>query len=105
MELEVFWLQLAEDKLDDIYRYHRIKAGEKVGKKIVNGVVDTTFGLGKQPEIGQVEISLAHRKVEYRYIVYTNYKIIYWINISAKRIEISNIFDTRQDPNKINDTE
>lgn len=26
MELEVYWLQLAEDKLDDIYSYCPIKA-------------------------------------------------------------------------------
>lgn len=105
MELKVFWLQFAEDKLDDIYKYYRIKAGERIAKKIVNGIVDTTIGLEKQPEIGQVEITLAHRNIEYRYLVYTDYKIVYRINSSSKRIEIANIFDTRQDPNKINDTE
>ena len=105
MELDVFWLQLAEDKLDDIYSYYKITAGKRTAKKIVNGITDTTIGLGKQPEIGQIEISLTHRKIEYRYLVYTNYKIVYWINLPSKRIEIANIFDTRQDPNKINDTE
>lgn len=55
MELKVFWLQLAEDKLDDIYIYHRIKAGKRIAKKIINGIADTTIGLGKNPEIGQVE--------------------------------------------------
>lgn len=105
MELKVFWLQLAEDKLEDIYRYYRIKAGKRAAKKIISGIVDTTIGLGKQPEIGQIEKSLIHRKVEYRYLIYTNYKIIYWINSPSKRIEIANIFDTRQDPNKIMDTE
>ncbi len=105
MELKVFWLQLAEDKLDDIYRYYKIKAGKRIAKKIVNGIVDTTVGLGKQPEIGQVEISLAHRKIEYRYLIYTNYKIVYWINVPSIRVEIANIFDTRQEPTKIYDTE
>ncbi len=57
MELKVFWLQLAEDKLDDIYRYYRIKAGKRTAKKIVNGIADITIGLAKQPEMVQVEIS------------------------------------------------
>jgi plasmid stabilization system protein ParE len=101
MELEIFWLQLAEDKLEDIYRYYRNKAGKRTAKRIVYGIIDKTVGLGKQPETGQVEINLAHRKIEYRYLVYTNYKIVYWINSSSNRIEIANIFDTRQDPTKI----
>ncbi len=104
MELRVFWLQLAEDKLDDIYRYYKIKAGKRTAKKIVIGIVDQTVGLAKQPEMGQVEIGLSHRKIEYRYLVYTNYKIVYWINLATSRIEIANIFDTRQDPNKMNET-
>ena len=33
MELKVFWLQLAEDKLDDIYSYYKIKAGKRTAKK------------------------------------------------------------------------
>jgi plasmid stabilization system protein ParE len=105
MELKVFWLQFAEDKLDDIYSYYRTKAGKKTAKKIVNGITDATIVLAKQPGIGQVETSLAHRKIEYRYLVYTNYKIIYWMNLLSKRVEIANIFDTRQDPSKINETE
>lgn len=63
MELKVFWLQFAEDKLDDIYGYHRTKAGKRIAQKIVNEILDTTVVLGKQPEIGQVEINLMHRKV------------------------------------------
>lgn len=105
MELKVFWLQLAEDKLNDIYIYYRIKAGKKTAKKIVNGIADKTVGLAKLPKMGQVEINLSHRKIVYRYLVYTNYKIIYWINSASSRVEIANVFDTRQDPNKINETE
>ncbi|MGB5983189.1 MAG: type II toxin-antitoxin system RelE/ParE family toxin [Nonlabens sp.] len=101
MELKVFWLQFAQDKLEDIYDYYKLKAGKKTANKIVNGIVKATVALTKQPEIGQVELSLSHRKIEYRYLVYTNYKIVYWINLASSRVEISNVFDTRQDPIKI----
>ncbi|WP_194851803.1 type II toxin-antitoxin system RelE/ParE family toxin [Nonlabens antarcticus] len=104
MELKVFWLQLAEDKLNDIYIYYRFKAGKRVAKRIVNGIVDKTIGLGMQSEIGQVEISLFHRDMEYRYLVYDNYKIVYWVNRIANRIEIANVFDSRQNPTKIFET-
>lgn len=103
MEIEVYWLELAENKLEDIYGYYLIKVNKKVAKKLVNGIVDSTIGIEKQPEIGQVEISLKHRKQEFRYLVFKNYKIVYWINYDFNRIEIANVFDTRQDPEKINE--
>lgn len=102
MELEVYWLTFAENKLEDIFGYYLVKANKKVAQKLVDGIVETTIGIEKQPEIGQIEISLKHRKEEFRYLVFKNYKIIYWINYDFNRIEIANIFDTRQDPNKLN---
>lgn len=105
MELRVFWLQFAEDKLQDIYLYYRIKAGKKTAEKIVNGIANKTVGLAQMPRMGQIENNLTHRKIEYRYLVYANYKIIYWINSASSRVEIANVFDTRQDPQKINEME
>lgn len=104
MELEVYWLELAENKLEDIYIYYSVKASERAAKKLINGIVDSTIGIEKQPEIGQIEISLEHRKQEFRYLVFKNYKIVYWINYDFRRIEITNVFDTRQDPQKIKET-
>ena len=105
MELEVYWLQLAEDKLNDIYNYYSIKAGKRTAQNLINGIIDTTIGLDKQPEIGQVEISLSQRKQQFRYLVFKNYKIVYWINYDFGRIEIANVFDTRQEPEKIQEIE
>ncbi len=103
MELEVYWAQFAEDKLDDIYNYYKLKAGKRTAQKLVNGIIETTIDLDKQPKIGQVEFRLADRKQEFRYLVFKNYKIVYWINMDFKRIEIANIFDCRQDPEKIDE--
>lgn len=104
MELEVYWLELAENKLEDIYCYYSVKANERVAKKLINGIVDSTISLEKQPEIGQIEINLTHRKQEFRYLVFKNYKIVYWVNLDFNRIEIANVFDTRQEPQKLNET-
>jgi hypothetical protein len=57
--------------------------------------------LQKQSDIGQREALLLDRKEEFRYLVHSNYKIIYWVNKDKNRIEITDIFDTRQSPAKI----
>lgn len=105
MGLEVYWLQLAEDKLDDIYSYYSVKAGKRIAKKLINGIVDTTIGIDKQPEIGQIEFTLKHRNEDFRYLVFKNYKIVYRVDYTAERIEIFNVFDTRQDPGKLQEME
>lgn len=104
MDLKVYWLELAENKLKDIYDYYSIKANKRVAKKLVNGIVDVTIGIEKFPEIGQIEVGLGHIKQEFRYLVFKSYKIIYWINYDFNRIEVANVFDTRQDPKKIAET-
>jgi len=104
MGLEIYWLQLAEDKLDNIYSCYKVKAGKRLAQKLINGIVDTRIDLEKQPEIGQVVLSLSNRKQKFRYLVFKNHKIVYWINSDSNRIEISNVFDCRQDPDNIQET-
>lgn len=101
MELDVYWSQLAEDKLDDIFNYYKLKSGKNTALRLVNGIVDKTIDLGKKPRIGQKEELLVDRIQEFRYLIYKHFKIIYWINDSWNRIEIANVFDCRQNPNKI----
>ncbi len=57
--------------------------------------------LKKQPTIGQEEELLENDSRKFRYLVSTNYKIIYWINLEKNRIEIFDVFDTRQSPLKM----
>ncbi len=104
MELDVYWSQVAEIKLEDIYGYHKQKAGIRVAQKIIIGIIDQTATLGKNPQMGQREELLLERTQEFRYLVYTNYKIIYWVNIKKRRVEIANVFDVRQNPIKLLET-
>lgn len=104
MGLEIFWSQFAKLKLEEIYQYYRIKANKRTAQKIANGIVNQTIDLDKNPQIGQGEEGLKDKIREFRYLVYTDYKIIYYINKKAKRIIIANIFDTRQNPEKIKET-
>lgn len=104
MELEIFWTQFAEDKLQDIFYYYKLKAGNKVAKTITTEIVDKTINLANNPKIGQIEEFLIERSQEFRYLVSTNYKIIYYINLETERVVIANVFDTRQNPEKLNET-
>ena len=101
MELAVYWTRFAEDKLDDIYDYYESKAGIRIARKLISGIIDKTIGIDKNPHIGQKEELLTDRPQHFRYLVFIGYKIIYWINQNKNRIDIVNVFDTRQNPFKI----
>ncbi|HET8804460.1 MAG TPA: type II toxin-antitoxin system RelE/ParE family toxin [Aequorivita sp.] len=101
MELKVFWTGFSQQELERIYEYYREKAGTRIAKKLVDGIYNETLKLKQQPEIGQLEELLKSRKEEFRYLIYKNYKIIYWVNYKENRIEINDVFDTRQNPVKI----
>ncbi|MGD1318863.1 type II toxin-antitoxin system RelE/ParE family toxin [Chryseobacterium sp. 2R14A] len=104
MDLEVFWTQLAEDKLKDIFSYYKSKANIKTARKIVEEIIDKTINLNKNPEMGQIEILLEEKPQQFRYLVSGNYKVIYYVNAKAQKIIIVNVFDSRQNPEKLNQT-
>lgn len=101
MDLRVSWSRFAETKLIEIFEYYKVKANVKVARKIVSDIVDETIRLEKLPEIGQVETLLKNLPIEIRYLVSSNYKIIYRINLAENTIVILNVFDTRQNPLEI----
>ncbi|WP_299015804.1 type II toxin-antitoxin system RelE/ParE family toxin [uncultured Polaribacter sp.] len=98
MELNIFWTKFAQDELKEIYKYFKRKAGIKVSKKIVKEIYNAALILEKQPELGQIEELLKKRKEGFRYLVHKNYKLIYWINFEKNQVEITDVFDTRQNP-------
>ena len=105
MELKIYWTDFAKKELQNIFEYYKENASLKVAKGLTIGITKETLKLKKQPEIGQIEELLIDRPNEFRYLVYKNYKIIYWINKNDKQIEINDIFDSRQNPIKIERTE
>jgi len=104
MELTVFWTEFSEKELESIFEYYKRKANVSVAKKIIDEIYKETLKLKEQPRIGQIEELLKQRTQEFRYLVHKNHKIIYWINESKNRIEINDVFDTRQNPPKLKRT-
>jgi plasmid stabilization system protein ParE len=103
MSLTVYWTRFAENKIDDIYEYYELKGGVSVALNLVNGIIDRTIGLEKNPYLGPKEILLEKRKQEFRYLVFKSYKIIYWVNLNKNRVEVANVFDTRRNPVKMDE--
>lgn len=101
MELAVYWTQFAENKLEDVFSYYIEKASENIALQLVNGIIDKSLELEKNPLIGQKEMLLSDRIQEFRYLIYKNYKIIYWVNEANQRVEIVTLFDCRQNPIKM----
>jgi len=104
MEIRIFWTDFSKSKLQEIFNYHKEVANLRIARKLVSGIIQEVTTLQKQPNIGQREEYLIDRDQEFRYIIYKNYKLIYWHNIPKHRIEIIDVFDTRQNPLKIQGT-
>ena len=103
MGLEIKWTIFANRELIKIYTYFKENISKRTAKKIVSGITQEVKILQKQPEIGQVEQLLKGEKENFRYLLSKkNYKIVYWINLERNFIEIVDVFDTRQNPIKMN---
>ncbi|WP_417428525.1 type II toxin-antitoxin system RelE/ParE family toxin [Halpernia sp.] len=68
---------------------------------MIKGIFNSVEILEHFPLKGEKEELLINNKKDFRYLIYKNYKIIYWQNEKKNRIEIVNVFDTRQNPMKI----
>lgn len=101
MGMKVFWTDFAKEQLKNIFDYYKVRVNQRIAKDLVTGIVKKTKTLELQKEMGQKEELLLPRKENFRYLTYKNYKIIYWCNTKVDRIEITDVFDTRQNPGKM----
>ncbi len=67
--------------------------------EIRDEILEAAELLVDNPYIGQKEVYLEHLGLEHRRIIHGNYKIIY--RVTKQYIYVTDIFDTRQDPNKM----
>jgi plasmid stabilization system protein ParE len=98
----ILWSDFAIIQLKDIFDCHFIKASSNIAQRLVQKIIDATIILEKNPKAGRKEALLETRSQEFRFIMVKNYKIIYWIDYEFQIINISMVFDTRQDPKHIN---
>lgn len=100
--MKIIWSEFAETQLDIIYEYYEKKAGSSVAKKLLKDIINEPSKLINSPQIGQEEELLKDRETPYRYLVFKNYKLIYSVDNQNGFIKIADVFDTRQNPVKLN---
>ena len=98
--MKIIWSGFASDSLAKVYKYYKENAGINVALKIKKGIFNTTKQLIEHPQSGQIEFTLQSLNEGHRYLVSGNYKIIY--KKVKEGILITDKFDLRQDPIKIN---
>ena len=101
MELEIYWTDFSKKELKNIFDFYKGKASLNVTRNLVIGITKETTKLRKQPTIGQEEELLEKDSRGFLYLVFKSYKIIYLINLEKNRIEVFDVFDTRQSPVKM----
>ena len=101
MGLIVHWTDFAKAELKKVFDYHNETVNVTIARQIVSKIIESTKILSEFPEIGACENLLSDRPQNFRYLLSTNYKIIYWNNTEKNRIEVVDVFDTRQYPKKI----
>ena len=100
--MKVIWSDFASDILIDIYKYYKKVAGIAIARKIKSNIFASTNQLKKHPISGQIEDALRELGEDHRYLVEGNYKIV--CKPVKEGILITDVFDSRQDPEKINKT-
>ncbi len=101
--MKILWSNLAENSLISIYKYYKEVAGIIVARKIRSEILTTTKQLLIFPDSGQEEELLKQLDEGHRYLVKGHHKIIY--KPVNEGILITDVFDTRQNPIKMNNPE
>jgi plasmid stabilization system protein ParE len=99
MVKKVFITDYAKMQLKSIYNYYKNRVSIETAKQINVKILSEIKYLAKNPLMFQIEEDLAELNLSHRRIVADNYKIIY--RFEAEIVYITDIFDTRQNPDKI----
>lgn len=99
MEIKIEWSELSEKQLKEIYDYYSFEASTRIAEGIINKIIDRVTILQSNPLTGAKEELLSEYPEDFRYLVESNYKIIYWVKDNL--ITIASIFDCRQNPREI----
>jgi plasmid stabilization system protein ParE len=97
--MKVYWSDFASKTLRDIYVYYKEVAEINIAGKIRSAIFSATKQLARYPNSGKIEDNLKILGEDHRYLIKGNYKIIY--KPVKEGLLVTDVFDTRQDPQKI----
>lgn len=97
--MKVTFTHPALRSLKRLYDYRKGMSGIEAARRFRKTIFDSVIPLKDFPRLGKLEESLVDQKYEYRYMLATGCKIVY--RIEDAEIFVVEIFDTRQDPEKL----
>jgi toxin ParE1/3/4 len=100
MELKIIWTQTAKNNLKEIFDFYKINVSVSIAFSIVKYLKSNINTLVNFPYKGQNLKTTKPLPHNYYYIIVRNYKVIY--EIINSNIYIITVFDTRQNPEKLN---
>ncbi len=101
MKYNVIWTAFAQNELAKIHFYYRTRVGSVLANKLKRKLIVDSLRLESFPNARQSEQSILIKGVDYRYLISTHYKIIFWVNEVKSEIVIVHVFDTRRNPDLI----
>lgn len=94
--MEIVWLRLARQDIEDIQSYYTEVAGKQVSDKILKKIVKASRLLAQQPYIGHISPLDDTGLILEWVIPSTNYILPY--SVIDDQIRIYRVFDSRQEP-------
>lgn len=97
--MNITWTHPAMRSLKRHYDFRKDIAGVEAARKFRKMLFDAVANLKDFPRLGRKEESIFYKDYEYRSLLVEVHKIIY--RIEGGDIFIIEVFDTRQDPDKL----
>lgn len=96
----IIWTEFAEWNLDQVYYYVlRESFSERIAKKFILKLISRVEQLERFPRSGKIEPFLTGLGKEFRFLVYNDYKIIYYVE--DNKIYVADVFHTKLSPVKM----
>lgn len=96
MTKEIIWSPAAEKDFEKILEYLEFKWNNRIARRFINKVDDSIDLIVEDPKI----FPLINEELQIRKSVITKQNTLFY-RVSDSSIEIVRLFDTRQDPNKL----
>ena len=97
----IYWTDFSKNELRTIFNYYRERFDLETARTVLSGILQAILKLENQPYVGPRDELLRDREKRFRFLVYKKHKVIYWVNIKENRIEIIDVFNIHQNPEKI----
>lgn len=97
--MKLIYTEQALTSLEEVLEFISSEVTQKKLFEIRNRILDKADTLLLHPNQGQKEPCLEHLNLDHRRIIVSHYKIVY--RVVGESIYITDIFDSRQDPDKI----